>query len=150
LSANFSITQNRASINDLEAHLTECNASFMPPLSERVHISHYVQQLHKHAHRFEGWAADNRLAGLVAAYINDETAREAYITSVSVVREWQGLGLGKMLLDKCIEFSKSRDFLSIKLKVHSDNATAIAIYRQQAFELTHRQDHTLTMARRLN
>ena len=71
---------NAALASDLFAHLTECDHAYNPKLSS-VDLSAYSRKLVELANTFEAWQ-DEKLVGLVAAYINHQSS--AYITDVSV------------------------------------------------------------------
>ena len=52
---------------------------------------------------------------------------------MGVQREFRGRGLGRSLLEKCIEESKTRNFEKIELEVYSDNAGAVKLYESVGF-----------------
>ena len=64
-----------------------------------------------------------------------ETMDDTYleIERIYIDAPWQGRGLGKMLLQQSIEFSKSRKKEVIWLGVWTKNPGAIAFYRSQGF-----------------
>ena len=70
---------------------------------------------------------------LVAAYCNDREKGIAYITSVSVLREWIGKGNSARLISQCIEHAKVSGMRQISLEVASDNAPAIRLYEKNGF-----------------
>jgi ribosomal protein S18 acetylase RimI-like enzyme len=122
---------NVASGQRIAEHLLLCDADFVPPLSGRVEIRDYAQKIASKATRFEAWSGDT-LAGLVAVYCNDQ-ARSAFITSVSVLREWTGKGIAAKLMKQCIEHSKASGMRQISLEVAGDNAPAIRLYGARGF-----------------
>jgi len=91
---------------DIAEHLSRCDANFVPPLSGRVDISAYARKIESQAIRFEAWSG-SLLVGLVAAYCNDEENAIAYITSVSVLREWMSMGIAARLMGQCIRHAKA-------------------------------------------
>ncbi len=113
-------------------HLLTCDASFVPPLSERIKICDYAHKVADRAERFEAWS-NNALIGLVAAYFNDSQSRTAYITSVSVVPIWQGRGIASQLLSRCVGHARDLGFLRIELEVSNKNVAAVSLYEKHGF-----------------
>ena len=54
--------------------------------------------------------------------------------SVTVLKEYWGKGIGSMLLEGLIKFSKQASYRSIYLDVRADNERAISLYRKFGFE----------------
>lgn len=123
---------NTASEFEIIEHLLACDADFVPPLSTRLEISSYAAKIASKATRFEAWAGDI-LVGLLAAYCNDQATRIAYITNVTVLREWTGKGIAAHLMDRCIEHAKASDMRLIRLEVSRDNVPAIRLYENSGF-----------------
>jgi ribosomal protein S18 acetylase RimI-like enzyme/2-polyprenyl-3-methyl-5-hydroxy-6-metoxy-1,4-benzoquinol methylase len=123
---------NNASEAQIAGHLLRCDAHFVPPLSDRVEINDYARKIADKATRFEAWSGD-KLVGLVASYCNDEDHHIAYITSVSVLKEWTGKGIAASLMKQCIERMEASGMRQISLDVASDNVTAIKLYEKFGF-----------------
>lgn len=138
------VERNRAGAAEVGAHLRECDASFVPPLSERVDLDAYAEKLVSRAERFEAWS-DDRLAGLVAAYCNDSERRAAFVTSVSVLPAWQGHGLASRLLQACIEYAQQAGFERVELEVDLRNTAAAPLYRKHGFTITSTRERTLIL-----
>ena len=123
---------NTASEAEIAKHLLHCDADFIPPLSNRVDINKYARKLASKATKFEAWSG-GRLVGLVAAYCNDQENCIAYITSVSVLREWMGQGIAANLLKQCITHAKDSGMQQISLEVASNNQPALGLYEKSGF-----------------
>lgn len=132
MSAAVEFLLNAASAAQIADHLLCCDADFVPPLSGRVEINGYAQKIASKATRFEAWSGGT-LVGLVAAYCNDPGKRIAYITSVSVLREWTGNGIVAHLMSQCVEHAKALGMRQIGLEVSSDNTPAIRLYEKSGF-----------------
>lgn len=52
---------------------------------------------------------------------------------ISVDREYWGLGIGRALMDACIECAKKAGYLQLELDVVADNDRAIALYKSGGF-----------------
>jgi len=121
-----------ASQVEIAAHLLRCDRQFVPPLSDRVEIQAYAEKIREKAETFEAWH-DDRLVGLIAAYLNDMGARLGYITSVSVDPCFRGLGLADALMNRCIFRARERALKVIVLEVNEGNAQALTLYRKWGF-----------------
>ena len=53
---------------------------------------------------------------------------------ICVHPEWQGFGIGKLLMQTAITVSRLRGSPAIRLKVYPDNEKAIALYSQTGFQ----------------
>ena len=73
------------------------------------------------------------LVGLVAAYCNDQEKLIAYITSVSVLRNWTGKGIAYKLMNQCIVHAKAIGMRQISLEVASGDTSAIKLYEKIGF-----------------
>lgn len=123
---------NSATKADIVEHLVGCDNDFVPRLSQRVDIKDYAHKIINNAVRFEAWAG-TKLLGLVAAYFNDQVTRIAYITSVSVLKEFTGNGIGTCLMSQCLGFAKKSGIERIRLEVACNNLSAIKLYEKSGF-----------------
>lgn len=123
---------NEASELEIVKHLLLCDDNFLPYLSDRVNIIDYAQKIVSKAVRFEAWS-EGELVGLVAVYCNDNENSIAYITSVSVLREWMGKGIAGLLIKRCIEYVETSGMKQISLEVSIDNLSAIKLYKKNGF-----------------
>jgi len=134
---------NHASESKLAEHLRCCDADFIPPLSHRVEIETYAEKIKQKAMRFEAWS-DNKLIGLVAAYLNNEK-KCGFITSVSVLRDWTGKGVAGKLMKQCIRHAISSDMRQLKLEVAANNHPAISLYDKNGFTASSTDTQFVTM-----
>jgi ribosomal protein S18 acetylase RimI-like enzyme len=116
-----------AKTQEILAHLNECNDGFYPPLIERVNLEEYSQKLFEKSVTFEAWN-ENVLVGLLAAYFNQNMDRSVFITNVSVLKKFMGLGIASELLGQCIKYAIGKKIMEIKLEVNKESAHAISLY----------------------
>jgi ribosomal protein S18 acetylase RimI-like enzyme len=133
-----------ATEKEILAHLMECNNSFSPPLSERIDLKQYSQKIFKKSITFEAWR-DHLLVGLIAAYFDENFGNSAFITNVSVMKGFTGLGIASELLNKCIGYARKKHFREIELEVNKDNDHAINLYRKFDFISDGTRDDFLKM-----
>lgn len=134
---SYKYTVNKAEDHEIYAHLTRCSDMFFPALQSTVNIGEYSKKIISHSSRFEAWSEDH-LIGLVAVYMNNIESGTAFITNVSVDREYNGRGVAKHLLKNCIEAAKKDRFKKLELEVSKINVVAIGLYK--TFGFTHLLD----------
>ena len=135
---------NKATKAEITNHLLLCDTDFIPQLSERVEISNYANKIVDSAMRFEAWV-DGALIGLVAVYCNDYEHLTAYITTVSVLKVWQGRGVASQLMQQCIKTVTLLGFKNIELEVDSFNKGAIRVYEKMNFMINRTSGQTSFM-----
>jgi ribosomal-protein-alanine N-acetyltransferase len=116
---------------ELLAHLRAADASFAPPLSQRVDLAAYADKLATHARRVEAWQGDT-LVGLIAMYAN-APAQGGFITNVSVLPDCQGQGIAGELLRRTLALAAELQLRRVRLEVYADNTAALALYRRHGF-----------------
>jgi ribosomal protein S18 acetylase RimI-like enzyme len=137
-----------ATENEIFSHLTECSDTFVPPLAEGVNINEYAKKIFEKSVTFEAWA-DKLLVGFIAAYFNDNVDGSAFITNVSVLKKFIGLGIASKLLDMCIEHARKNNFREIMLEVHKRNNAAICLYNKFSFKNYETEDDILLLKRKI-
>lgn len=128
---------------EILVHLKECAGNFIPPLTDRIDISAYSKKLAEKSVTFEAWQAQF-LIGLIAAYFN-HLDQVAFITNVSVSKNFIGGGIASRLLSRCIEYSKENNISQINLEVSKENDPAINFYRKFDFSNDSSNDSSLFM-----
>jgi GNAT superfamily N-acetyltransferase len=144
MSDEISFLRNMATEVEIVEHLRRCDALYVPPLSERIEIGPYGSKIATRAERFEAWSG-RALIGLVAAYCNDPELRAVYITSVSVLKDWQGRGVASRLVNQSVAFATEHGFKTVELEVNGGNLPAVRMYTTMGFELKEDEGQTNRM-----
>lgn len=144
MSAGLQYRENQATAAQIAGHLASCDRDFVPRLSSRVDLHAYAAKIASKATRFEAWYGDT-LAGLVAAYMDDGEKRSAFITSVSVLREWCGKGVAAELLGRCLVRARAAGMRQVSLEASSENAAAVARYAKCGFVVRSTRGTLLSM-----
>ena len=122
---------------------------FFEPLDNRVNIDEYARKLAKFSTQF--WLYDEgSLVGFMAAYLNDTSSKIAYISTISVIKSYQGKGGGKLLINNLIQLAARKKFYKIRLEVAANNSKAIRFYRKQGFYLFMKKDESYIMEKPLS
>ena len=86
---------------------------------------------------------ENENSNCIVAKINDEivgfagiwkAVSDIHITNIVVKKDYRMHGIGKKLLEKLIQISKTQDINSITLEVNHKNIAAIELYSKYGFE----------------
>ncbi len=141
-----SYAKNTAGAVQIIAHLEQASDLFVPPLHQRVHIADYGKKIAENCVTFEAWDGAI-LVGLIAAYFNDIRKITGFITSVSVLKEYLGRGVGSKLMEQCVDYARMHEFGEIKLEVFNKNKNAILLYQRSGFEEVEARDDLLIMAK---
>lgn len=75
----------------------------------------------------------SRTCGLVGAFVDPEDRAAAHLVSLWVAPEYRRRGIGALLVDAVLDWSRFRAVRELRLLVTSNNATAIAFYRKIDF-----------------
>lgn len=135
---------NHSSVANIVAHFFSADAAFVPALSSRIEVNAYAQKLHDRAVRFEAWLGEE-LVGMVANYCNQPNGGKSFITSVSVLPEFQGLGIATSLMRQCMDHARGLGFWQIELQVDQRSLPAVALYQKLGFKILARSGSTFTM-----
>lgn len=126
------IKYNTVSEIELYRYLTSVAPSFTPRLDKIVDIKEYAKKIYDNALIIESWEEDI-LVGIIACYANNNVTKEAFITSVSVSKEYQGRGISKMMFNHLYDILRSKQFHEVTLEVSPNNNRALALYKAEKF-----------------
>jgi len=117
---------------DVLDHLQKCKNNFIPALDKTVDIPKYAKKIAESAVSFEAWDGQE-LIGLIAAYFNDVVTGLGFITNVSCLTGFTGIGIGSQLLKNCMAYGEANGFKKIMLEVNKINLQAIKLYERHGF-----------------
>lgn len=135
--------QASATAAEVASHLKALDDSFAPSLSSRVVIADYAAKLASKALLCEAWA-DEGLVGLVAGYISTD---KAFISSVSVLKNWARQGIAETLVGQFVEKARLTGARVVTLEVTRGHIAAIRLYEKAGFvsEISDEQKITMKM-----
>jgi ribosomal protein S18 acetylase RimI-like enzyme len=135
---------NSATVDEILAHLIDCEGNFTPPLNQKVEISLYANKIFNKSVTFEAWS-NGTLVGLVASYFNSSEGQHAFITNVSVIKEYGKKGIASELMSRCIKYATKHNFKRITLEVFNENKELINFYKKFSFEEFEKKGDYLVM-----
>jgi ribosomal protein S18 acetylase RimI-like enzyme len=137
---------NTASYEEILNHMERCDNDYSPPLSSKVDLCSYANKIHSYAVSFEAWDKDvNLLVGMINAYLNNTTTHTGFITNVSVLSNYRGMGIASALLVMCLKYAETKAFTSIELEVSPNIAPAIKLYSKAGFKAVTTKGDNLIM-----
>ena len=72
-------------------------------------------------------------AGVTAVGSRRKVAHRARF-GISVLQEYWGMGIGRVLMDACIDSARRAGYSELELEVVADNERAVSLYRRAGFE----------------
>ena len=71
-------------------------------------------------------------AGIDALGMRDKIKHRA-VFGIAITKEFWGLGIGKYLMEACIECAREAGYLQLELEVVAENERAVEMYRRAGF-----------------
>ena len=132
------ITASQINMHQIEAYFSKLSQEFLTDLKSQVEIEKYlikIEKLSNHIVAFE----EIKIVGTLFYYSNDQTC---FITHISVLPEYERLGIGSRIFNKLLETAKNEN---IELEVHPNNQKAIKFYQKLGFLFTSSENSNLRM-----
>lgn len=111
----------------LQAHNNVANGIIIP-----IAIKEYVDKIIQYATVVPFWS-QGHLEGFIAYYGNDEAMEYAFLTMILISKDFQGRGIGKLLLEFSIKDLTKRGFKNYGLEVLKSNENAKRLYERLGF-----------------
>ncbi len=111
---------------------------FDGPARSREHLAQFVDE-----HDGEIFLAEvgTDIVGLATIQITNSPdapmfrpCQNAVMDNLIVSQDFQGLGIGKMLLDRAVEWARSRDIRCININVWIDNEAGLSFFTANGFQ----------------
>ena len=122
-------------VSELYSYLDQKDLSFVPPLQGRLDLLEYSEKLNKYAIHFCAYSG-SRLISFMGCYFNDPDKEFGYISTSSVVKEYQNMGIAKKILEDVIRYAADNGFRRIFLKVYNSNIKARNLYSGYGFSVS--------------
>lgn len=129
---------------DLYVHFQKCDTQFEPPLSDRVSLKEYSQKLNKYSVTFEAWNT-SELIGLISVYLNDIKLGVGFISNVSVLIEYEKMGIASRLIKMVKNYAIDLNFSELSLEVNNENIEGIDFYLKHGFKQQSKEENITVM-----
>ncbi|MDA0524840.1 GNAT family N-acetyltransferase [Methanococcoides alaskense] len=132
----------------IKSYLNAMCDSFIPPLDQVVDINKYSDKLVQNADCF--FIQNNgKTIGFLAVYANDYSKKIAFISSISIMPEYQSTGISQKLIDFSIEYSRKKGMNFMKLEVNKNNTKAIKFYIKNLFKIESVNHNNIIMVKNI-
>lgn len=126
-------------------HLINDFKDYFPKLATKtINLDNFVRKLDMNA-EFVYALIDCNVIGFASFYANDMSSLNCHIVLLAVKREYQGLGVGRELIQNAITQARSKKMKTITLDVGKKNQRAISIYNHLGFKLAKEDEYSLSL-----
>lgn len=112
-----------------------CDASFTISVVNGYDFENLLNKIHSYA-EFIVVRMSEKPVGYAAIYANDKVSKVGYITLFAIRQEYQHMGIGRKLIERCKEVSLNNGMQSIKLEVLREDEGQQTFYKKQGFSVT--------------
>lgn len=82
---------------------------------------------------YETWTLRDEAGTLAGYFLLMLAVDEAHLLNISVRRDLQGHGIGRLQLDKVVSLAKEKGMSSVLLEVRPSNQRALSVYQRYGF-----------------
>ncbi len=112
-------------------------------------IEEYVNKIYTYSTIIPYFICGN-LKGFISYYNNDKSKESAYLTMIVISKDYQGKGIGQLLLEASINDLKKSGFIRYSLEFLKTNEKAIRLYSNYGFQKKEDRGDLWLMEKRLN
>lgn len=118
--------------------LRKIDEEYIPPISTTVNLYNYTKKLVNKSNILTVRNHCNDLVGLCAFYCNDNVNKKAFISTIGMLNDYKGEGIGGELLTKTFIVCRKLSMRKVLLEVSLDNKTAFKFYKKNNFKVISR------------
>lgn len=126
-------------VQRIHQFLVDTDHLSIPPLSHRMDLLEFACKLQEKATLFE-YVEDNKIIALNAVYVN-KYPTDSYATSLAVLQEYEGYGIGAKLILKAINYCRKYGSEGYRLQMRSSNTVMLDFYLQRGFAIIKEDDY---------
>jgi len=82
---------------------------------------------------YNAWVLRDQAQRLLGYFLIMQVVDEAHLLNVAVAEQWQGMGLGRFLLNQSVACARGLGMASMLLEVRPSNVRALDIYQRYGF-----------------
>lgn len=134
---------------DIEAVMLACSTDFFEQSNNTPErIKELSQKFSKFAQVVSA-KYESEIVGFIAFYNNDRINYSGFLSMLIVKNQFQGYGVGSMLLELCIEQCKKGGMTTLRLEVNRENARAIHLYEKIGFKEVEKSEDSIFLEKKL-
>jgi|LSQX01.2.fsa_nt_gb ribosomal protein S18 acetylase RimI-like enzyme len=130
---NYSIFNKSVEKKEVAEILALYDSFFIPKISDRNNLVEFAEKLSKNA-TFIFAKKQKKIVGFAAFYFN-ASPKSSYLTLIAVDNRHQGLGIGKAIIEKMIEYCEKNESEGIMLEMRVRNKNLLDFYYSLGFEV---------------
>lgn len=130
-------------ISLLKTHTSKQSGIFIP-----IPLEDYVDKIISLS-TIVPYFIEGELKAFISYYKNNPEKTVAFLTMILVAKDYQGKGIGKLLLEFSIKDILKSGFKKYSLEVSKDNASAIQFYLNYGFTKKEERDAILLMVKEI-
>lgn len=132
-------TPGQEEVSKIHHFLLDTDHLSIPPLSHRMDLLEFAKKLQEKATIFE-YVEDNKIIALNAVYVNKYPI-DSYATSLAVLPEYEGFGIGAKLILKAINYCKKYGSEGYRLQMRTSNRVMLDFYLNRGFSIIQEEDY---------
>ena len=121
--------------NEIYEFFKIVDSYYYPPLSKRSPLTEFIDPIIKDGNILY-LKENDKIIGMITYYYFYPDLKAAYIDSISILEEYRGKKLGKLLMDKCFSDLKSKNIHLVKLRTWSTNKITTNLYPKLGFKIS--------------
>lgn len=133
---NYSIIDKSIGKDNVVEILTQYDSYFIPKISERNNLIEYAEKLASNA-TFIIAKKFNIIVGFAAFYFNP-APKSSYLTLIAVNKDFQGMEIGKSLINELILFCRTNNSAGILLEMRANDSKLINFYTKLGFVVSNK------------
>lgn len=134
---------------DIEAVMLACSTDFFEQSNNTPErIKELSQEFSKFAQVVSA-KYKREIVGFIAFYDNDRIDYSGFLSMLIVKNQFQGYGIGSMLLKLCIEQCKKDGMTTLRLEVNRENERAIHLYEKIGFKEIEKSEDSIFLEKKL-
>lgn len=126
-----------------------CDSAFTESITMRSDFDVYLDKLHKFG-IFIAATTQEAILGYAILYANNPITKEAFIPLICVKEDYQGKGIGSLLMTDCYQTAIKSGMESINLQVLKTDCNQKRFYEKQGFIIVGETDNRYNMQKQLN
>ncbi len=133
LAASELVTENGLQFDRMQPHdldeVVQVETAVFPS------YGHWTRQSFESAIKagYDCWLVRDRSGKLIGYFVIKKVVDEAHLLTIAVHENWQGKGIGRLLLGKVLDMAVAMKIESLLLEVRLSNVRAIELYQNYGF-----------------
>lgn len=128
--------------------MIQCDAAYTESIVARPDFESYLDKLHRFG-TFLVAKDEENILGYAIMYANDIDSKEAYLTLICIKSEFQGQGVGSLMIKKCYEEALAAGMNTMRLAVLKVDQAQRGFYEKQGFSIVGGTEDRYSMLKQL-